>query len=96
MFLCVCVSGKYTAAHMMVSCRTEMPVTEEGVEVKHPGLALILRYKPDLERQDLEGCTPLVLAARARTADKVKILVCDWGFFLFVFLSVVLHSCITL
>lgn len=70
-----CISGKYTAAHMMVGCRSEMPVTEDGIEVKHPGLALILRHKPDLELQDLEKSTPLVLAARAKTADIVKMLV---------------------
>jgi len=73
----LCVSGKYTAAHMMVTCRTEMPVNEEGVEVKHPGLALILQYKPNLELKDLNDCTPLVLAALAKTADKVKMLVCN-------------------
>jgi hypothetical protein len=59
---------------MMVSCRTEMPLKGD-VEIKYPGLALILQYSPNLELQNLEGNTPLVLATRDRDADKVKMLV---------------------
>ncbi|XP_070180050.1 poly [ADP-ribose] polymerase tankyrase-like isoform X2 [Littorina saxatilis] len=66
--------GKYTATHMMVSCAVELPITEDEEEIKHPGLALILRFKPNLELGDKEGNTPLVLATHSRNAEKVKIL----------------------
>ena len=60
---------------MMVRCRTEMPAKEDDGEIKHPGLALILRYKPNLELEDLEGKTPFVIAALDKSAEKVKMLV---------------------
>ncbi|XP_076464084.1 poly [ADP-ribose] polymerase tankyrase-like isoform X2 [Babylonia areolata] len=66
--------GKYTATHMMIYCQTEMPVKEGEVEVKHPGLALILRYNPDLEKKNLNDETPIIMAARNKSADKIRLL----------------------
>ena len=60
---------------MMISCSTEMPAKQGGEEVKHPGLALILKHNPQLELKDISGFTPLVMATRTSSVDKVKMLV---------------------
>ncbi|KAL8622950.1 hypothetical protein ACOMHN_027071 [Nucella lapillus] len=66
--------GEYTACHMMVSCQTEMPVKEGEVEIHHPGLALILRYTPNLEHKNRSKETPLVMATRLKSLEFVKML----------------------
>ena len=64
-----------TAIHMMVRCQTERPVKGGDTETAFPGLALILRYKPDLEAQIGDTDTPLAMAVHSRNLQKIKMLV---------------------
>ena len=64
--------------HMMVSCLTEVPAKGSNPsepEVKYPGLELLLQYKPNLEIENLQGRTPLVMTTLDKASDKIKILV---------------------